>query len=576
MTSSRTTLKMYLLLFLTVVFIPSAAVFAQASPAQKLVSATPDAVLGFIATSGGDNIEPAFDKTVTARLWRDPGVQGFIDAIEKGLLAKITDGSDDPETAKIIDMVRSSIRLALTRPLAIGVAQKEAQDGPPIYGFAMLDAGPRKAEIVSALAKLEALADEGDIVDVQVGSLTMHGPKDPGGVPGYWGWNGDHFIFSFNDGSGLAMKNLKGGNAPALRQIQKVPGAGDALVIHLNKDKIFNLLDMIAQMEGGEEEFGMVKTVIKELGLDKLKTITARMGFDGKDTVSSSLVEMPAPRTGLMTNFKTINLNMFDAVDASAMGASAFNCDVGGLYDTIMNAIKTVVGEDFAQVEQGIAMIEQQLQIKIRDGLLKSLSGPMVAYSMPGGPATGSPQGAFALVAQLEDAALWETSITALGQFAAAASEGMVQISSQEQGDKTMHTWTVLPLAMAQIMPSWCVAGDKVVIASNPTFLKSGVDQLGSGSKSIRSTDGFKKATANLPNNLVSFRYNDAKVQFNQMMMGMQQFWPMATMYAQKAGFKLPVVLPNLTHIAEHMGPAYQYSWYDDQGIHSYSRAVGL
>jgi hypothetical protein len=195
---------------------------------------------------------------------------------------------------------------------------------------------------------------------------------------------------------------------------------------------------------------------------------------------------------------------------------------------------------------------------------------------MPGGPATGSAQGAFALVAKLKDAQLWEQSITALGQFAAANSNGMVQVSSQPQGNQTFHTWTVLPLAMAQIMPSWSIVGDKVVIASNPTFLKSGVDQLGPNKKSIRSTEGFKKATANLPDNLISFRYDDAKVQFNQMMMGMQQFWPMVTMYATKAGFKLPVVLPNLSHIAEYMGPAYQYSWFDDQGIRSYSRSVGL
>lgn len=576
MTRSRTNFLICVLLSFSVVFGVSSTVFGKVSPAQKLVSTSPDGVLGFISTSGGDSIKPALDQTVTGQLWNDPGVKSFIDALEKGLLAKITGGSDDPEATQAIDMVRSSIRLALTRPLIIGVAQKEAQGGPPIYGFAMLDAGPRKAEITSALAKLEALAGEGNIVDVQVGSLTMHGPKDTGGVPGYWGWNGNHLIFSINDGSGLAMKNLKAGNAPALRQIQKVPASGDALLIHLNKDKIFDLLNMIAQMEGGEEEFGMIKTVIKELGLDKLKTITARMGFDGKDTVRSSLIEMPAPRTGLMTNFKTIDLKMFDAVDASAMGALAFNCDVGGLYDTIMNAIKTVAGEDFAEVEQGIAMIEQQLQIKIRDGLLKSLSGPMVAYSMPGGPATGSPQGAFALVAQLEDQALWEQSITALGQFAAAASDGMVQISSQQQGDKTMHTWTVLPLAMMQVMPSWCVVDNKVVIASNPTFLKSGIEQLGPGKKSIRSTAGFKKATAKLPDNLTSLRFNDAKVQFNQLMMGLQQFWPMATMYAQKAGFKLPVVLPNLTHIAEKMGPAYEYTWFDDQGIHFYFRSVGL
>jgi hypothetical protein len=576
MNRPRTTLLICLLLSLSIGFAPSQMALAQVSPAQKLVSGAPDNVLGFIATSGGDSIKPAFDKTVTARLWRDPGVQSFIEALEEGLLGKLTGGSTDPEAAKAIETVRGSIRLALTRPIIIGVAQKEAQGGPPIYGFAMLDAGPRKAEIVSALAKLEAIADEGSIVDVQVGSLTMHGPKDSGGVPGYWGWAGDHLVFSINDGTGLAMTHLQGGGGEALGQLQKVPAAGDALVIHLNREKIFDVLDVIAKMQNGEEELGIVKSVIKELGLNNLKTLTARMGFEGSDTLGNSLLEIPQPRTGLFSHLKPINLEMFDAVDAGAMSASAFNCDVAGVYDTVMKAIKTVAGEDFTEVEQGIAEIEEQLQIKIRDGLLKSLDGPMVVYSLPAGPATGSPQGAFALVAKLKDAEMWEKSITTLGQFVAASSDGMVQVSSQDQEGKTLHTWTVLPLAMAQIMPCWCAVGDKVVIASNPTFLKSGIDQLSAGKASIRSTEGFKKAAANLPDNLISFRYDDAKVQFNQMMMGLQQFWPMATMWATKAGFKLPVVLPNLSHIAEYMGPAYQYSWFDDQGIRSHSRSVGL
>ena len=169
MIRSRKTLLICVLLSLTVGLIPSP---AKASAVEKLVSGTPDDVLGFIAIGGGDNIKASFDQTVTAKLWRDPGVQNFIKAIEEGLLAQITGGNTDPEAAQAIELVRSSIRLALTRPIVIGAAQKEAQGGPPIYGFAILDAGPRKAEIASALTKLEAMADEGDIVDVKVGSLT--------------------------------------------------------------------------------------------------------------------------------------------------------------------------------------------------------------------------------------------------------------------------------------------------------------------------------------------------------------------------------------------------------------------
>ncbi|OHB75317.1 MAG: hypothetical protein A2Z25_11520 [Planctomycetes bacterium RBG_16_55_9] len=563
------------MLSLSIGFAPSQTVLGQVSPAEKLASAAPDDILAFIATSGGDSIKPAFDKTVTARMWRDPGVQSFIASVEQGLLAKITGGSTDPNALKAVENVRSSIRLALTRPLVIGVAQKQVQGGPPIYGFAIIDAGPRKAEIVSALAKLEAMAGEGNIVDVPVGSLTMHGPKDPGGVPGYWGWSGNHFVFSINDGTGLAMKHLQGGG-PAASQLQKVPGAGDMLAIHVNAQKVLEIASGFAQMQGAGDKFQIIQAVINELGLGNLKALTVRVGFEGADCVSSSLVEIPEPRTGLFASQKTVTLDMFDAVDPGAMSATAFNYDMAGLYDTVMKAVKAATGEKFAEVEKAIAGIEAQLQIKIRDGLLKSLGEPMVFYSMPGGPATGSPQGVFALVGKLTDAKQWEQSITALGQFAAASSNGMVQVSSQPQGDRTMHTWTVLPLAMAQIMPSWCAVGDKIVIASNPTFLGSAVNQLSPGKPSIRGTEGFKKVTANLPNNLISLRYDDSKAQFNQIMMSLQQFWPMATMMATKAGFKLPVVLPNLSHIAEYMGPAVQYSWSDAQGIHSHSRQVGL
>ncbi len=576
MSRSSRTLMICILLALSVGFVSSTIASVQVSPAEKLISATPDDVLALISTSGGDSLKTAFDKTVAARLWHDPGVQSFLKSLEDGLLAKATGGATDAGTTATIETVRSSIRLVLTRPLVIGVAGKQGQGGPPIYGFAMLDAGPRKAEIVAALAKLEAMAGEGDIVDVKVGSLTMHGPKDPGGLPGYWGWSGDHFIFSINDDTGLAMKHLQGGGGAVFDQIKKVPGTGDAFVMYVNRENIFDVLDVIAKMQGAEDKFGIIKAVINELGLSNLKTITARTGFDGSDMVGNSLLAISKPRTGLFTLCKPINLEMFDAVDAGAIGASAFNFDMAGLYDTVMKAVKTATGDQFPQIEQGIAGLEAQLNIKIRDGLLKSFGGPMVVYSMPGGPASGSPQGAFAMVAKMSDAKLWEDSITALGQFAAANSNGMVQVSSQAQGNMTMHTWTVLPLAMAQVMPSWTIVGDKLIIASNPTLLSSGADQLSSEKKSIRSTEGFKKATANLPDNLISFKYNDAKAQFNQMMMSLQQFWPMATMQAAKAGFKLPVVLPNLTQIAEYMGPSYQYSWFDDQGLRSSSRAVGL
>ena len=549
------------------------------SAAEQLLTMMPDNVAGFVATSGGDDLKPAFDKTILGRIWSDPGVRTFREAIKKELLTKAGQEMPELNDAKIFDLAEGIIRQVTARPFVIGVARKDTTQGPPLYGFAILDAGPRKAEIASALTKLESFADEGDIVEIEVGSLKMHGPKDAGDVPGYWGWVGNYFVFAINDGKGLALKYVQGNNSrPAPACLQNIPGTGDALVVHINREKLFDILRLIAGMEGGagDEELAAIEAVIKELGLNNVKSFTERVGFDGPDIVANCFMEISQPRTGLLANLKTINLSTFDMADPGAISATAVNCDIAGIYDTVMKAARTVIGDDFSEVEQGIAAVEAELNFKIRQGLLESLSGPMLSYVLPGGLTMQSPQGGFVIIAKLKDVKLWEESLAALGKFAVEKSEGMVQVSSQIQDGRTVHTWTVMPLAMAQVVPSWTVVGDRAIIGSNPTLLTSAVDQINSGTKSIRSTDGFRKVTSKLPANLLSFKYGDSKAQFIQLTTAVQQFWPMATMFASNAGLKLPMVLPQLSHIAQDMGPSCQYSWFDARGLRSHYRGAGI
>ena len=325
MSTSRRIPFVYAVLISLITLVWFSTVMAQPTPAEKLIAVAPDDVLGFVAQSGGDSVKPAFEKSVLGKLWRDPGAQRFVEDIKQGLLTKLTEEIDDPDVTEVMDTVRGFVRLLLSRPMVVGVAQKETQDGPPIYGFAILDAGPRKAEIAAALTKLEALDSEGDIVDVQIGARTMHGPVDSGDVPGYWGWVGNHLVFSVNDGTGLAMKYLQGNPRVNSEKLQKVPATGDALAIHINQQKLFTLLEDIARMEGAEDEFAIFQAVMKTLGLSDLKNMTTRMGFDGPDMVSNARLKSAQPRRGLLANFKTIDLALFDVVGADAMNASAFN-----------------------------------------------------------------------------------------------------------------------------------------------------------------------------------------------------------------------------------------------------------
>ena len=568
-------------LFFLIGFAQPGVVRAESPPVDKLVTVLPDDVLFFAATSGGDCLKPAFKKSTLGRIWYDPGVQTFYQSIKKELLAKIKQEIPNSSDAKVPDIIMDFVKLVGSRPIIIGAAQKTATDGPPVYGFAILDAGTRKAEIASAITKMEALADEGDIAEIKVGSFKMHGPKDDADVPGYWGWVGNYLVFAVNDGEGLALKYLQKPHTAATSYLENVSGTSDVLAVYVDWQRITGVVTAVAGQEGATNELDMATTVIKELGFADVKTLASRVGFAGPDVVCNELIEVPQPRTGMLACFKSINLKMFDMVDARAVNAAAINCDIAGVYDTIMRAIKVAAPNDvYTEIQQGIAEFESEAKFNIRKGLLESLAGPMIFYSLPAGVMMEAPSGGFVVIAKPKDAALLEKTMVSLGKFAASQSEGMLQVSSQPQSDgRTLHSWIIAPLAMMQIMPCWTVVDDHVVIASNMTLYNVAVKQIvsaGPEKKSLRTTEGYKKATAEFADNLIFLRYTDSKVQITQLMTTLQQYWPMATMFATQEGVKLPIMLPSVADIVKDIGPSCQYAWFDAVGLRSHYRGPGV
>src|SRR5512133_474485 len=126
-----------------------------ASAVEELAKRLPDETIGFVGTSGCDALKGDFEKTALGRVWNDPGTQKFYQAIKTELLAKASQDSEDPNVSKQVDMVSNYLRLALGRPILLGVSRVAVQDGPPVAGFAILDAGGRKAELASMVGKLE-------------------------------------------------------------------------------------------------------------------------------------------------------------------------------------------------------------------------------------------------------------------------------------------------------------------------------------------------------------------------------------------------------------------------------------
>ena len=195
-------------LLFSISFVVSSEAFAAGSPAEELTRVLPDNVLGFVATSGGDGLKAGFERSILGRMWNDPGLKAFVKSIEKEVLPKLRQEINDPDAPRIIEDGLGCAKLALSRPIVVGAARKQGGEGPPVFGFAILNAGPHKAEIASALGKLESHAYDGDIVDVTVRGLKMHGHKQADDIPLYWGWVGNYLVAAVNDSEGLAVKYL--------------------------------------------------------------------------------------------------------------------------------------------------------------------------------------------------------------------------------------------------------------------------------------------------------------------------------------------------------------------------------
>jgi hypothetical protein len=568
-------------LVFSVSFLAAGTAKGESTPAEKLMMVLPEDTLAFAATSGGDYSKAAFEKSILGRMWNDAGVQTFYQSVRKEILAKIEQEACDPNAAVVPEGIMELVEVVLKRPTVVGVARKETREGPPVYGFAIVDAGNRKEEIASAISRLEALAGRGEIVEVSIGSFKMHGPRDAGDAPGYWGWIGNYLVFGANEGEGLAMKYLSKPRTVSPAYLAKVSGSGDALAVYADCEKLAGLVKLAAAHEGGGEDAERIGTALTEMGLAGVKRFVGRGGFAGFDFVCRQLLEVEGPRTGVLTHLRTINLSLFEMVDSRAMNAAAVNCDVGGMYDTIMRALKVAGPNDFyAELEREIGNFESAAKFGIRRDLLASIAGPMVFYTLPAGVMMEAPSGGVVGIAKVRDSQSLEKSLSALGQFVASKSEGMMQVSSQAQSDgRTYHAWVIAPLATMQVMPCWTVADRHLIIGSNPTLCLLAVKQVagaGPGKESLRTTEGFRKATGDISHDPIMFYYSDSQVQFSQMMIKAQQFWPMVTMFASRAGMQLPVMLPSLSEIAKDMGPCYKYLWFDSEGLRSYCRGPGF
>ncbi|NLX07152.1 MAG: DUF1559 domain-containing protein [Phycisphaerae bacterium] len=575
-----------------VVLILSATVTAQtAQPPSdtglaELASRLPEGVLGFVATSGGDRLKPAFEQSHVGQLWSEPSVQTFYRQIKDAVWAKIqTDPQVPQEDRQKIEEFLELAKTVLMRPAVIGVAVHPGPIVDPkkaIYPFLVIDAGPRRADLEVPIGKLtDKMARDQLTRQRQIGQITLNevGTTDQAVVN--WGWVGDRFVLTINDPQGAVVQKLAeevSADSPFADAIRQEPGDEKVFAIFADFQRIGAT---VAQAVAAEDPNAAVEFVPKArqmlgtLGLVRTGTMNILSGFDGQRLVTSLLLETPEPRTGLLAAFRQIDPARLDVVPPDATSASIDDLDLGKLYDTIMKTVMAADEQALHQLMAQIAGAQEQLGFRIRQGLVESISGPFVYFDVPPMQMVEAPAGGAVVIAGLKDTEVFQQAIQKLTGLIMQQAQGYAQATTQPAGERVMNVIVIPQLALLQLSPTWTIVDNQLVVATNPSLCTLAIRRLtAENPESVRTTEAYKQVMVDLPEGLIALRFINTQRQWSQALTMLQQFWPMMAMGAQQqAQITLPMMLPPAQDILKHMAPSLDYSWLDAQGLRS--RTIG-
>ncbi len=544
--------------------------------AETLISKVPGDPIMVVATSGLAEIKPAFDKSFLGRLVADKNVQRFAqDLLNQGL--KLA-GEDVPD-ADMIKEIQGYVNDVAQCPLLVGAGQLTEPQGPvAAYGYLYIDASQNKDKIQALLTMFnEDVVGLDKITQKEVQGVTLYGPGGDESVPGYWGWVGDTLVLGVNDADGLAVKALNAGGTAMMAPLGKLPSHGDAFVEYLDYEKV---LSLVSSLQPDQEAAKIRSLIYAKLGIANIKTVGIRAGFDGPNLVMDSFVGLKGPRTGIQAQMRPVSAETLSMVPAEAMAASVSHLDVPGTYDMAIEVADQITeGQATQMVDMGVGMVLGQFGVDVREAIIKNLDGPMMGYAVPQGAMSEATNGGPVGILSLKDANAFAQMLLTVEKLGTSLAQGQFQAGTQESGGFTLHTWGVGPLAMMQMVPTWTVVDNKYFVISTDTSLCAAAAKQVAGrdkATSLLSAEAFRKASGDLPSQVLSLNFVDTKKQIKQIMSGLQQFWPMGAMVAGTKGVQLPMMLPPLDHLMTDLAPVCNYAVDRDGGIYSHYEGTGV
>ncbi|MBS0266539.1 MAG: hypothetical protein JSS02_31705, partial [Planctomycetes bacterium] len=482
---------------------------AKSIPPERFLPA--DAV-AYVAWDGLDAHRKSWEKSAAFAAYSQSGLQEFVEKLIDQL--EVANGSDG--TTRL--MAQAGEKLAQGGfHLAMGLVNSDGEAPVPQVTLVVPGGAAAVPKIKEWVAKAPA-----QLFDVEkVGSRTITRgqlPEFPGLEIGWWA-EGSHLIVAIGPGAVDSTLNVVAGKVPNLESspvFKKFKAKADFDLALTAWFDFAQLRKAIGGLPLGAPRPGQTATindVLKSLGLDRLGPAALRLGFRDQAIWSETILEAPAPRTGLLAwSAKGIKLDELPPLPVNTDGFYASRLDwsefgIGAL--RIGNEISVLMnGEQQPPFEAHVDDLQRQLDINLQADLFDPLGDLLVVYGDP-------QQGMFGLgsgiAISLDDAEALRQGLDKLvarfQQFARGPMAPQIHRSQRLGRELTYFQLPDVPM----FTPAWAIDKKWLIVGLSPqtvdTFLRRLDGKLDRWTPSVE----VKNTLAAMPANFTSLSYADPR-----------------------------------------------------------------
>jgi hypothetical protein len=496
----------------------------------------------------------------TEQLLAEPEVQAFAANLQRNILgaaiaAAKANGAPPEQTEKVAAAIDLFVQTVFTRSGAAFISRLEPKNnGVDFQAGVLINGGDGAARLEQSLTDLIALSGAQISQETHIGyrfrkiSLPDAEPLDI-----VWAAVNGNLMIGVGP---RAIEDMNGriqtGKEPAwLTQVKaNLPIERRSTVSYVN---IKRLMQTFLPLGGADAD--KVATV---LGVKQLNSFQSTSGLDQVGMASRSLLAWDGQPQGILTLFDDKGFAPRDLshIPADAMTAVALSFDLRKIFDFTLAAMKQIEPEAEQQARQQIGQAQNMFGVDIAETL--SAIGTHWSLYVP---TTDGGAMATALIIEVRDPnRLLNLEKTLLSRFSTATGEipGVGRIS-RTPFDRYSITSVTMQTPLP-IVPCWCIAADKLVVAANPQAIKSVLSRQ-PGEKSLAD---LPEVAARLSANSagggpMSLSFQDTPKAFAGMYGQLQVFLPMINGMAQQNNvpFNLDLAtLPQQRTIGRHLRPS--------------------